>query len=308
MKDLQREFERAIPLEVAWDSEGVAGVGVPVLKVRDLDDVAVEVWSCTGKPDCAVGFRLPDGPTLFFTWFDQTTLHMTMNARVDKQYGAQEQVIYAALPLQSAMTWLISVDTIGFHVSWDGQVKYLFKHRVPWTAQVVENIIVESGKSKNHVIIVRKSARDAVLKLAAISHAHVQPGIDIDMTAWTLVFRQTAPFEFNSDRDFAQAKRLNAHAPEAPNYSILCDLEQVLLLQHTATRCSIMQHTTTHCDTLQHTATHCNTLQHAATRCNIRQHTATHCNTLQHTATHCNTLQHTATHCNTLQHIAPHCN
>jgi len=65
----------------------------------------------------------------------------------------------------------------------------------------------------------------------------------------------------------------------------------ILLSQHTATRCNTLQHT-------WHTATHCNMPDKYPSQ-------PTHCNTLQHIATHLMSIhlnKHTATHCNTLQH------
>ena len=74
-------------------------------------------------------------------------------------------------------------------------------------------------------------------------------------------------------------------------------LQQVILLQYTATRSNTLQHTVTHCDALQHAATCDLGTSHHST------YTATRCNTLQHAATRCNTLQHAATHCNTLHPV-----
>jgi len=75
-----------------------------------------------------------------------------------------------------------------------------------------------------------------------------------------------------------------------------------LLLQYTATQCSVARH----CSTLQHAATSprqvCLLLQHNATHCSV----APHCSTLQHTETPpcqvCLLLQHTATHCSAATH------
>ena len=76
--------------------------------------------------------------------------------------------------------------------------------------KVCENLIVEKEPSKNHVEIVRKSASDAVVpkkaEADAVNPIKAPPGIDINMEEWTLVFRQTAPFEFSADDDFKQAR------------------------------------------------------------------------------------------------------
>ena len=108
------------------------------------------------------------------------------------------------------------------------------------------------------------------------------------------------------------------------------NMQRHVMLQDTATHCTILQHSAQHfntlhqyvalvkmfplasmkgqtlCAKLHHTATHCKPLQQRValvmiltlwnTRVNSLQCTTTHCETLQHTAKHCNTLQHTATH------------
>ena len=44
---------------------------------------------------------------------------------------------------------------------------------------------------------------------------------------WMLVFRQSDPFRFSAADDWAEARSLNAGAPEAPNFSILDQLEDL---------------------------------------------------------------------------------
>ena len=61
MRRLQRGLGQAIPLQVAWDD------GIPSLKTCKVLP-CVRVFSCTGRPDCAVSLQSSADLELFHLW------------------------------------------------------------------------------------------------------------------------------------------------------------------------------------------------------------------------------------------------
>lgn len=75
-------------------------------------------------------------------------------------------------------------------------------------------------KRHRHPIVFPKAARVTEMQREGRDEA-----CPAETHEWHLVFRQTAPFDFDAADDWAQARRLNADHPEADNYSILNTLE-----------------------------------------------------------------------------------
>jgi len=74
-----------------------------------------------------------------------------------------------------------------------------------------------------------------ILRLAPDEGLYVPlpaPKFHYQLEDWTLVFRQTAPFEYSRDNDWQQAKLWNQNDPNSDNYSILQDLENYRCSDH----------------------------------------------------------------------------
>ena len=224
-KGLQRDFEKAIPLQVAWENDAVAGIKLPVIKAKELDPAGLRVWSFTGMPPCAISMRLPDDNTVLFCMlFDSKKHQISCNIRKNGKFIEDQEFNYPPSWNERQVTWVVTMDNRGFHVSFDGQWSFCYVHRSEWHPDMAEKIIVEKDPTRNRVEVCGLSARLGIIEPK--TEDDVQAVNNVDLKQWKLVFRQTAPFVFSEDRDFSQARRLNAHDEQASNYSILGDLEK----------------------------------------------------------------------------------
>ena len=224
MKGLQRDFEKAIPLEVAWEKDALAGIKLPVIKAKEIDPEGFRVWSFTGKPECAISVRISDGTILFFMWFCASKNQLLMNARQNGKFLLQEEYNYHYSWNERHLTWAVAMDDRGFHISVDGKWIFCFQHQIEWNPEVADKLIVEKEATKNHVEICELPVRQGIVEPRKENDVHA--AIDVDWGQWKLVFRQTGPFAFSEENGFSQAQRLNAHDEQAANYSILGELEE----------------------------------------------------------------------------------
>ena len=130
--------------------------------------------------------------------------------------------------LRGSMHCFVTVPSAGVHVSWDGTWRYCFKHRSQWNPGISDDIVLVQNPGRNPVQIKELGQSEGICnpKMQQAEDTPAPPALDINLEDWTLVFRQTAPFQFSADDDFAQARLLNPKSPLADNFSILGQLDQ----------------------------------------------------------------------------------
>jgi len=121
----------------------------------------------------------------------------------------------------------ISVDARGYHVVVAplNQASLFYEHQGDTAAarlSAVINLPLTQFVAPEAPLPIPKVDISRLGEEAAVLWRHAYQFRSDD---WTLVFRQTAPFTFSADSEWAQARLHQAHDPAARNYSILDRLE-----------------------------------------------------------------------------------
>ena len=187
MRVLQRDLNKAIPVQVRWEEIASGGLKVPVFKVKegDAQEEDVYAWSFMGKPPCHITFFHPNKNYPFSICFHREragVIQAQMHHGQDNIQGGVESFWYYG-ECPEGITWLVSIDNRGFHVALDGEHRYTFNHRLAWNNQMAEHLSLQIDPTKNLVEWTEMSACDAILPPRVKLHLDSNQGtVRVDRT------------------------------------------------------------------------------------------------------------------------------
>ena len=224
-------FQSALPLKIldklpSTEDEAAGGSSGRVL-----------VWKVAGKAPFVVCFQLDNGdyPFLLQVQYRETDCEFLACSKLGSTYAETAVTGHYDFRCRDNLELeiTISVDSRGYHmmVAPHTRATLFYPHarsgdavaeltNVQLTQYIANRETCPEDKRPGHEAKVR-----SIVRLSDDQAVLSPPQYEYRRDDWTLVFRQTAPFTFCADGDWAEARLLNEHDPTAPNYSILQHLD-----------------------------------------------------------------------------------